>query len=346
MDTEFSGRPPGLIDGGSHAGSGIPFGIYGLAHTPADAMQSGAVYALDSDISALRLPVVSSCIAEALAAGVPCTLILRSKPEVYLHQLNTPAKFDVAGEIARRHLNVLVMQDEFQKKMFQAGPQRMLEELTHFGVPDRSLVVFEHAAELLNLYDPKLAMLQIEAISAWCAQHRSVALLVFSAIHGRDVIPPEALLDGMAGLARLEQAESGLRVRFPYWQSGGALTTGLSAQLSLDGEGRFIASAHGDEAQVAHAAEPRSIVDAFRSLRGHAQEHAATPPADDDAPEPARPAAAAVPLHRVPARAADVRDIEPRNALPPTAVPRVGAPLVRARRSVAQDASVPKQSAT
>ena len=344
METAFSERAAGAAAGNLHAGS-IPFGIYGLSHTPADAMGSGAVYALDADISALRLPVVSSCIAEALAAGVPCTLVIRSKPNSYLHQLNTPVKFDVAGEIARRHLNVLVMQDEFQKKMFQAGPQRMLDELTHFGVPDRSLVVFEHAGELLNLYDAKLAQSQIEAITAWCERHHSVALLVFSSVHGRDIVPPEALLDGMAGLARLEQAETGLRVRFPYWQSGGALITGLTAQLNLDAEGRFIASAQADEAAPAHVAiEPRSLGAAFGGLRGRAREHAAVEPVD---PQPEH--ATARPFPRPPAPVADVRQVEPRDVEPrgnvvSVAKPRAGAPLTRARRSVSSDLAKSQQS--
>ena len=343
METAFSDREAGAVAGNLHASS-IPFGIYGLSHTPANAMESGAVYALDADISALRLPVVSSCIAEALAAGVPCTLVIRSKPDSYLRQLNTPVKFDVAGEIARRHLNVLVMQDEFQKKMFQAGPQRMLDELTHFGVPDRSLVVFEHAGDLLNLYDAKLAQAQIEAISAWCERHRSVALLVFSSIHGRDVVPPEALLDGMAGLARLEQADTGLRVRFPYWQSGGALTTGLSAQLNLDTEGRFIASAPADEAAPAHVAiEPRSLAATLGGLRGRIREHAV------EAVEPQPEPAAARPLPRTSASVADARnveprDVEPRGTLPPVAKPRSVAPLTRARRSVSPELAKSQQT--
>lgn len=341
MDTVFSQREAGAAGANLHASS-VPFGIYGLSHTPADAMESGAVYALDADISALRLPVVSSCIAEALAAGVPCTLVVRSKPDSYLHQLNTPVKFDVAGEIARRHLNVLVMQDELQKKMFQAGPQRMLDELTHFGVPDRSLVVFEHAGELLNLYDAKLAQSQIEAITDWCQRHHSVALLVFSSVHGRDIVPPEALLDGMAGLARLEQAETGLRVRFPYWQSGGALTTGLTAQLNLDAEGRFIAR---DEAAPAHVAiEARSLAAAFGGVRGRAREHAAVEPVD---PQPEH--ATARPFPRATAPVADLRHVEPRDVEPrgnatSVAKPRAGAPLTRARRSLSSDLAKSQQS--
>ena len=324
-----AGYPPGSVDR-TGPGSGIPFGIYGLSHTPADAMESGAIYALDADISALRLPVVSSCIAEALAAGVPCTLIVRGKPDAYLHQLNTPVKFDVAGEIARRHLNVLVMQDEFQKKMFQAGPQRMLDELSHFGVPDRSLVVFEHATDLLNLYDAKLAQMQIEAISSWCSQHHSVALLVFSSVHGRDVVPPEALLDGMAGLARLEQAEAGLRVRFPYWQSGGALTTGLTASLNLDSEGRFIASVPTDETAAGAPvlqSESRATPASSENLHGR---HETVPPF-------------VAPVRERPASTQELRDVEPRGSAI-VAKQRAGAPITRARRGLSQDFPKPKQS--
>ena len=328
---------------GSGDGVSVPetfrsIGIRGLEGSPAEHMEQGAAYALDADVSSLRLPVVGACVADALEAGLSCTLVVRSKPDTYLQQLNTPAKFDAVSTIARRQLNVFVMQDEFQKKLFQAGPERMLNELIQSGVPDGSLVVFEHAADLLNLYDPKLAIAQVEAISAWCAKHRIVGLIVFSSVYGRDVVPPEALLDSMSGLACLEQYDSGLRIRFPYWKSGGNLTTGLSAHLSLGGDGYFVASPLGTEdgttPYVLQDSRPLSSASSpIRVLRPAHLETTEESLVVVDTGSP-RESNGAVHTHIV-----EIRDFESRTPGRMSPAARAGKQVLRARRSTSQDFS-------
>ena len=220
----------------------LSLGVSGLHDTAAGQMQVGRVYALDTDVPSIRFPLVSSCLASAMAEGVPCTLIVRSKPEHYLESLNTPPKFDMGEVLARRQLNVFSMQDDFQKKLFQVGPNRMLGELTRYGIESGSLVVFEHASEILNMFDQQYASAQLDAISDWCANQGITALLVFSGVQVRNALPPKALLDGMAGMARMEQGLDGLLVSFPYWRSNGQLVSGLLTRVQMSPQGEYVAS--------------------------------------------------------------------------------------------------------
>ena len=225
------------------AGTGsLSLGVSGLHDTVAGQMQVGRVYGLDTDVPSIRFPLIASCLASAMGEGVPCTLIVRSKPEHYLESLNTPPKFDMGEVLSRRQLNVFSMQDDFQKKLFQVGPNRMLGELTRYGVESGSLVVFEHASELLNMFDLQYASAQLDAISDWCANQGITALLVFSGTQVRNALPPKALLDGMAGMARMEQGLDGLLISFPYWRSNGQLVSGLLTRLQMSAQGEYIAS--------------------------------------------------------------------------------------------------------
>lgn len=220
---------------------GLSLGVSGFGNSPAGHMQAGRVYGFDTDVPSIRFPLISSCLAAALDAGVPCSLIVRSRPENYLEHLNTPAKFDIDEVLSRRLLNVFVMQNDFQRKLFQTGPDRMLAELGRFGVQSGSFVVFEHASELLNMFDQYQASSQLDAISDWCARYCITALLVFSGTPTRNALSPKALLDGMAGMARMEQGYDGLLIGFPYWRSNGQLVSGLQNRLQLNVNGEYVA---------------------------------------------------------------------------------------------------------
>ncbi len=217
----------------------MTLGVNRLEHSVAGQMQPGHLYSLVTELPSIRYPLLNNTIAAAIRAGVPCTIIEAARPEHYLEQLCTPPKFDVNDALDRRMLNVYSMQSEFQKKMFQVGVDLMLEELDRFGVEYGSLVLFDHASSLLNLYDLNLATQQLDAIGAWGERNGLTVIMVFSQLHGSNWVTPRALLDSMSGMATLAESSEGLTIGFPYWQFNGGVASGVSFRIELNTEGEY-----------------------------------------------------------------------------------------------------------
>lgn len=215
----------------------LDLGLGNISPCGAGRMEFGHVYALNTSCPTIRFPLLGSLVAKAVECGVPCSLVLKSRVEEYLEQLNTPPKIDLPQAFAHRSLNVYLMQDDFQKKLFQSGARRMLDEMLKFGVSEDSLVVFEHATDLLNLHDMSLARSQLDAIADWSREHKVATLIVFANTEDRGVISPRALLDSMSGLAEFEEDREGLALNFPYWRSCGqvAISERFLLQLKPDG---------------------------------------------------------------------------------------------------------------
>lgn len=224
-------------------GTTLDLGIGNISPCGAGWLELGRVYALNTSCPTIRFPLLGSLIGNAIDSGVPCSLVLRSRAAEYLEQLNTPPKIDLAQAFSHRALNVYLMQDDFQKKLFQSGPRRMLEEISKFGVAEDSLVVFEHATDLLNLHDMALARSQLDAIADWSRERRVATLIVFANTQEQRVISPRALLDSMSGLAEFDDDREGLALSFPYWRSGGQVATGERFLLRLNSDGRYVPAA-------------------------------------------------------------------------------------------------------
>lgn len=226
-------------------------------------MQPGHMYGLESRIPSLRFPLLAAALGSAFASGRSCTLVVKSRPEAYLAQLNTPRKRGLETALATGTLNVLVMREDFSKRMFQHGAQRLTRELDGFGVVPGSLVVFEHAGDLLNLRDGALATRQLETLGAWCLERGCTSLLVFSGNPERNTVPVTDLLDAMSGLARLEAGRGALSVDVPYWRCNGRLSSCQHVALRLDDDGHYRVSAADPSAIVAPRLAPLPEVSDF-----------------------------------------------------------------------------------
>jgi hypothetical protein len=237
----------------------LDLGVADASPCGAGRMEFGRVYALNTSCPTIRFPLLGSLVGNAIDAGIPCSVILRSRVEEYLEQLNTPAKIDLQQSFAHRSLNIYLMQNDFQKKLFQSGARRMLEEMSKFGVTEDSLVIFEHATDLLNLNDMSLARSQLDAIADWSREHRVATLIVFANTQDRRLISPRALLDSMSGLAEFEDDRDGLALSFPYWRSCGQVATGERFLLQLNSDG-----IHSQRGSAAPAA-PREAAPAIQS---------------------------------------------------------------------------------
>ncbi len=157
----------------------IRIGISGLPSL-ANCMVVGGLYILIAELPSARFPMLSGSLAGAINNGVPCTLIVPADPSSFLHRIESFGGIDAAELINADRLQVLVMQDEFRKKMFRFGADSFVEELEQFEIPDNSYLIFDQADELLSLQDISLAMEQVDVLKKWFAAKGITALLVFS----------------------------------------------------------------------------------------------------------------------------------------------------------------------
>jgi hypothetical protein len=196
----------------------IELGIAGLPEFSSD-MVSGGLYALNVRTSSARFPLLSSSLQSAIQSGLRCTIVTASAPEDLLQRLDTPGGFASAELLADGRLSVFGMQDEFGKKIFRYGADRLTQELEDFEVPEGSFVVFEQADDVLSLHDVGLASQQIKILAKWFKSRRMTGLLAFSRSNEQKLETLNTLLDHLTGIARLGGDRDGLEITFLYWRS-------------------------------------------------------------------------------------------------------------------------------
>lgn len=196
----------------------IEIGIQGLPELSAN-MIAGGLYALKAETPSARYPLLAGSLKSALKSGLSCTVIVPSKPEVFIQRVEAFGGFDAHQLINENRLHVFVTQDEFAKKMFRFGADRFAQELAQFEIPENSFLIFDQADELLSLHDVTLALDQVEALRKWFSQWNLTGLLVFSRTTEEHSETINALMDSLTGIARIGGGKDGLEITFEYWQS-------------------------------------------------------------------------------------------------------------------------------
>lgn len=196
----------------------IEIGIQGLPELSAN-MISGGLYALKAETPSARYPLLAGSLQSAIKSGLTCTVIVPSKPEVFIQRIESFGHLDAHQLMNEDRLHVFVTQDEFAKKMFRFGADRFAQELAQFEIPENSFLIFDQADELLSLHDVTLALDQVEALRKWFSQWNLTGLLVFSRTTEEHSETINALMDSLTGIARIGGGKDGLEITFEYWQS-------------------------------------------------------------------------------------------------------------------------------
>ncbi len=196
----------------------IELGIFGMPEFSSN-MISGGLYALKVGTSSARFPLLSSSLQSAIRAGLPCTIVTASAPDELLQRLELFGDFSAKEVLADGRLVVYSMQDEFSKKMFRYGADRLTQELIDFKVPERSFLLFDQADDLLSLHDFNLASQQIKIIAKWFKQRQITGLLSFSRSSDLKLDTLNTLMDYLTGIARLGGDRDGLELTFQYWRA-------------------------------------------------------------------------------------------------------------------------------
>jgi Cellulose biosynthesis GIL len=163
--------------------------------------------------------LLSSSLQSAIRAGLPCTIVTASAPDELLQRLELYGDFSAKEVLADGRLVVYSMQEEFSKKMFRYGADRLTQELIDFKVPERSFLLFDQADDLLSLHDFNLASQQIKIIAKWFKQRQITGLLSFSRSSDQKLDTLNTLMDYLTGIARLGGDRDGLELTFQYWRA-------------------------------------------------------------------------------------------------------------------------------
>jgi hypothetical protein len=219
----------------------VNLGISGMRDVTAD-MTSGGMYAVHVKTSSARFSLLASSLKNALASGLPCTIITGSAPEDLLQRLEQSMELSISDLLENGQLFVFSSQDEFSKNMFRYGAPRLLRELESFTIPPRSFLIFDQADELLSLHDLYLASQQVKTIAAWFKEHQVTALLTFCRSNEQRIEALNALLDDLSGLARLGGDKDGIELTFTYWRSSVEVIAAQNFRLYIEQLGNYAVS--------------------------------------------------------------------------------------------------------
>ena len=219
----------------------VDLGIGGLPEL-SSTMMGGGIYALKAATPSARFPLLIGSLASALASGLTCSVILQSKPELFVQRIELFGNIDAAQLIEAGRLHIFVMQAEFAKTVFRYGADGFVHELEQFAVPENSYLIFDQADELLSLHDMSMALDQVDVLGKWFGQRGVTGLLVFSRATDEHVSTINALMDNLTGVARLGGGQEGLEITFDYWQSPVGTLVARTYRLEVLESGYYEAS--------------------------------------------------------------------------------------------------------
>lgn len=218
-------------------------GVPGLPHLT-DKMIAGGLYVLVAETPPARFPILAASIQTALRALTPCTVIVPTDPSIFIQRIASLGSTITPELMRAKQIAFFSMQDEFSKKIFQFGVDGFAQELERFEVRENSYLVFDQADDLLSLHDVSLASDQINTLYTWSQVRKVTILLVFSRCNEAHIGTLNALMDSMAGLARLGSDRNGLALTFDYWQSDDGTVAARSFQLTSNASGQYNATAN------------------------------------------------------------------------------------------------------
>lgn len=216
----------------------VNLGVRGLGGLSAE-MVPGGIYALEARMTTARYPLFAGCLASALQSVGTASVVVPSKPEMFVERLAEYSELDVTDHLENGDLQIYVMQPEFQKKMFRFGAGSFVNELERFGVAPNSFLIFDQADDLLALHDVGMALEQMDALAKWFRERSITCLLVFSRIAEDQAWALDALMDSMTGIASIGGSGDGLELTSKYWRSPEGTIAATTYRLGNTADGYY-----------------------------------------------------------------------------------------------------------
>ena len=217
-------------------------------------MKSGCLYAITTEASHSKLPLMIGSIRGNLEDGSPCTLVVDSVADVESDQARALWGELLTSKIDDGSLNIFIPQDDFKKNIFRYGIKRFLRELELFSIPSGEYLWIQQAEELFLTQDMPFAVKQAELLKEWLAARGITAVLLFSRLSKADLSDIHLLEEELDGLCTIGIGSSGVEATFAYWRSPDSVVEHESYALALQRTGFYLAT----RMNAAPAPEPKS----------------------------------------------------------------------------------------
>ena len=217
-------------------------------------MGSGCLYAITTEASPSKLPLMIGSIRGNLEEGLPCTLIVDSVADVEGDQARALWGERLDSRIQDGSLKIFVPQDDFKKNIFRYGINRFLRELELFSIPSGEFLWIQQAEELFLTQDMPFAVRQAELLRDWLAARDITAVLLFSRLSTAELSDIHLLQEGLDGLCAIGIGSTGVEATFAYWRSSDGVVEHDSYALALQRSGFYLAT----RLSAAPASEPKS----------------------------------------------------------------------------------------
>ncbi len=177
----------------------------------------GMVYAVAVDQQSVRIPFLTRTILHSLEAGLPCVLMSPFDPAALLKK-GSLAGVDLSLYLKSGQLKIF-RQKQSAKEMFKTGVGRLIDELSLFNLPPRSLVVFDNADVSFCLSDPAAAVEAANLYAQWAEAHEHTILAAFvpSANAPRDYVTLRTVSENFGGFALVKSIDDETVLDVRHW---------------------------------------------------------------------------------------------------------------------------------
>ena len=249
----------------------VGLGVLGLD----TAMVHGGIYAVEMKTQLAHCPLYAGCMQSALQGLGKASLLVSKDPEDLYSCMSRYPQLDLAGNLEHGHLQIFVMQPEFQKNMFRFGVDSFVNELNQFDLPENSFLIIDEAQNFLTLDVAALAQEQLMTLSKWMKQKSVTCLLGFSSINEHQSAVLTMLKDHLSGKAAIGRVRGHLELTFGHWQSADEQLDAETYRLAITAD-EFLDVVHKDAEQEEFAPFTAPLDHALR--REHEDVHSAAEP--------------------------------------------------------------------
>jgi Cellulose biosynthesis GIL len=241
-------------------------GVDGLPQ-PVENLAEGGVYGLAADQPSIRIPLLARSVAATVANGQRVVIFSSVESTAYFKRSRLVG-CDLSS-MARLGQIHFVRQRPSSEDSSGLALKRMLSELRHLKLPERSFLLIDLADELMQCLDLVQLGLSVAMINTWAESGKHSVLLCFS-LSG---LGPKALAnlktcsETFAGFAVIRSAEDDTVLNIRHWfgLKGPAARASFSLTVSEEGDVSANASFTGrlsvDQAQEVYLVTRRAFED-------------------------------------------------------------------------------------
>ncbi|MGV8899437.1 MAG: BcsE family c-di-GMP-binding protein [Burkholderiaceae bacterium] len=204
-----------------------------------DGLLAGGIYAIKLQSAPTRLLLMSNALAANLMRGIHCTLITPVSIEELISYCDKNRADLVLKAINSGNLSVFAPIGDYKTNIFRFGPERFLQELEQFSVPNKSFLIIDQADLLFTAEDRGIVTSQASAYKEWARKTQNIALFLFpnTAELEPEGVYFQSLANHFSGIAGLYIVRNRLEVRIDFWtmQSGIMMARQLPVITSEEG---------------------------------------------------------------------------------------------------------------